>query len=241
VFRCSLPSPGSLGLVPPLPQYYGALRLPAAPLTSLRFLRSVVPPLRLGLRSHTRKALRLWAWGCLPDSPLPVARRRRQDLPGSWQDPVMNVPCSSTPAEPPRSTTTALRYCLPPSRRCRLPRLLCFRGSITRPTHSLSTLRRMDCSIATQDSLPDGWPAFPGGLVARWVPTKVSGAILPPSPGFAWRTGNDRNIRPSGPACHYLVQDSIGALFTLLPFPLGGCRYWGPYRTVERLISEPQW
>jgi hypothetical protein len=37
-----------------------------------------------------------------------------------------------------------------------------FRGSITRPAHSLSTLRRVGCPAATQDSLPGGWPAFSG-------------------------------------------------------------------------------
>jgi hypothetical protein len=37
-----------------------------------------------------------------------------------------------------------------------------FRGSITRPAHSLSTLRRVGYPTATQDSLPDGWPALSG-------------------------------------------------------------------------------
>jgi hypothetical protein len=45
VFRCSLPSMGSLGLVPPLLRYCEELRLPAAPPALLRFLRSAVPPL----------------------------------------------------------------------------------------------------------------------------------------------------------------------------------------------------
>jgi|SRR6516225_5003596 len=44
------------------------------------------------------------------------------------------------------------------------PAIPYFRGSITRPAHSLSTLRRMGRPTATQDSLPDGWPAFPGGI-----------------------------------------------------------------------------
>src|SRR5262249_7849821 len=56
-FRCSLPSTGSLGLVPPLPRYCEALRLPAAPPASLRFLRFAVPPLRLGFRSRRGKTL----------------------------------------------------------------------------------------------------------------------------------------------------------------------------------------
>src|SRR5260370_42347387 len=56
VFRCSLPSMGSLGLVPPLLRYCEALRLPAAPPALLRFLRSAVPSLHLGLRSRGHKA-----------------------------------------------------------------------------------------------------------------------------------------------------------------------------------------
>ena len=92
------------------------------------------------------------------------------------EDPTVNVPRSSTPAESLRSATTARRCCLPPLQRRRPPQSVQFRGSITRPAHSLSTLRRVSCLTATQDSLPDGWPAFPGG---SWLPAgsqrKVSG------------------------------------------------------------------
>jgi Transposase, Mutator family len=63
-FRCFLPSTGSLGLVPPLPRYCEALRLPAAPPAPLRFLRFAVPPPRLGFRSRRRKALQLQARDC---------------------------------------------------------------------------------------------------------------------------------------------------------------------------------
>jgi hypothetical protein len=44
--RHPLPSAGSLGLVPPFPRYYGVLRLPAAHLAALRFLRLAIPSLR---------------------------------------------------------------------------------------------------------------------------------------------------------------------------------------------------
>jgi len=39
-----------------------------------------------------------------------------------------------------------------------------FRGSITRPVHSRSTLRRADHSTTTQDSLPAAGRALPGGV-----------------------------------------------------------------------------
>src|ERR1035437_5336517 len=41
--RCPLPSPGSLRLVPLAQRYYEALRLPAARLAALRFLRLAIP------------------------------------------------------------------------------------------------------------------------------------------------------------------------------------------------------
>lgn len=49
-----------------------------------------------------------------------------------------------------------------------------FRGSITRPIHSLSTLRSAGYPNTTQDSLPvDGWP-LPGGVSTRWVSYAIS-------------------------------------------------------------------
>ena len=44
--RRLLPSPGSLGMVPPLQRYYEVLRLPAAHFAALRFLRLAIPSLR---------------------------------------------------------------------------------------------------------------------------------------------------------------------------------------------------
>src|SRR5882762_10407313 len=54
-FRCSLSSTGSLGLVPPLPRYCEALRLPTAPPALLRFLRFAVPPRALGFAPATAR------------------------------------------------------------------------------------------------------------------------------------------------------------------------------------------
>jgi len=45
-----------------------------------------------------------------------------------------------------------------------------FRGSITRPWHSLSTLRRVDHSTTTQDSLPAAGQLCRTGLATRRVP-----------------------------------------------------------------------
>ena len=179
-------------MVPPLPRYYEATP------TSCRPSRLASFPSLFGTAAAP--------WASLPPAqgaapcgpgvidrlPLPVRATETTGPPRFLEDPLMNVPCSSTPAESSRSATAARRCCLPLSRQCRLPRLLCFRGSITRPTHSLSTLRRMNYSIATQDSLPDGWPAFPGGTDFPLGPNERFQVNLPPSPGFAWRTGNDK-------------------------------------------------
>lgn len=64
-----------------------------------------------------------------------------------------------------------------------------FRGSITRPTNSLSTLRSTDRSVTTQDSLL-GWRPVLCRAVSRTVPNAVSWIHHPPPPrpGFVWRT-----------------------------------------------------
>src|SRR5260370_21953771 len=157
VFRCSLPSMGSLGLVPPLLRSCEALRLPAAPPALLRFLRSAVPSLHFGLRSRGHKAHhpRARDFHRTPKTGLFDGDDRISQVPGG---PSMNVPCSPTPVGPPRSATTALRCCLPPNGRRRLPRQILISGSITQPAHWLSTLRRVHYSTATQDSLPSASP-----------------------------------------------------------------------------------
>ena len=75
----------------------------------------------------------------------------------------MNVPCSPTPVGPPRSATTALRCCLPPNGRRRLPRQILISGL----NHTARTL----AVYASQGGLPHrharlasgGWPTLPGG------------------------------------------------------------------------------
>ncbi len=91
---------------------------------------------------------------------------KRQGLPGSWGT-RMYVPCSPTPAGPPRQAIAACWCCLPHFQRRRLPRTRCFRGSITRPAHSLSTLRsggllHLHARLAT-----GCWPSFTG---RDWLP-----------------------------------------------------------------------
>jgi hypothetical protein len=75
----------------------------------------------------------------------------------------VNVPCSPTPAGPPRSATTTPRCCLPPNGRRRLPRQILISG--------LNHTARPPAVYASQGGLlhrharlaSGGWPTLPGG------------------------------------------------------------------------------
>jgi len=76
----------------------------------------------------------------------------------------VNVPCSPTPAGPPRSATTALRCCLPPTvRRRRLPRQILISGlnHTARPLAAYASYGGLLHRHARLAS--GGWPALPGG------------------------------------------------------------------------------
>ena len=160
-FGYDAPHPGARGtptlLIHALPSaHYGMFRRPIAPPDALRCLRLSVPS------AHGRFAPFGAPWctegrGLLlsaPLSPLRLTLRwKPSDLPSSWGT-LMYVPCSQTPAGPSPQALTTRRYGLPLLAQRQLPRLRFFRGSITRPIHSLSTLRRMDHSTTTQNSLP---------------------------------------------------------------------------------------
>ena len=89
-------------------------------------------------------------------------------------NPGGHCPCSSTPAGS-GSWNGPWLSCLtrpPPVSRTKAPSGLYFRGSITQPLTSLSTLRGMGRPIATQDSLLAAGPALPGGICTRRASTK---------------------------------------------------------------------
>jgi hypothetical protein len=95
--------------------------------------------------------------------PRPVSSTETTGPPRFLEDPTMNVPCSPTPAGPLCSATAALRCCLPPFGRRRLPRLT----NISRLNHTARTF----AVYASQGGLPHrharlasgGWPTLPGG------------------------------------------------------------------------------
>jgi hypothetical protein len=92
--------------------------------------------------------------------------RARGDKAGSPRflgNPFANMLCSSTPADRMHPATTT--HSVLPSVRLTTsaPRSVTFRGSITRPVRSLSTLRGSDYSDhTTQDSLPAGGQPWRG-------------------------------------------------------------------------------
>jgi hypothetical protein len=143
----------------------GALRLPAVHPAALRFLRLAVPALQarfvpIGVACDAEgQGFSLTR----PGYPYPASHWRRQGLPRSWGTPTVPLPCSSTPAGPSASGQYDATARPPLEPRRGLPQGD-FRGSITRLRHSLSTLRRTDCSATTQDSLPAAGQALPDGL-----------------------------------------------------------------------------
>lgn len=111
----------------------------------LRFLRSAVP--------HARVVFVFLVGSCALDARLAQASglvavrpplRIREEATRSPR--FLGCPSCTCPALRPRRSLgahdrRALRYCLPRNQPRRPPRASAFRGSITRPMHSLSTLR----------------------------------------------------------------------------------------------------
>jgi len=163
------PSPSLPGVpavqVPPLPRYYGKVRLPAS--LSPRFVSFAwrYQALRLSFRSRRSRAPNRG-----PGVHHPVPRPgqyawRRPGPPRFLGNPCVPMPCSQTPAGPPLPGRFGRAARPPHMATARAPTRRQFRGSIAEPRYWLSTLRRVSCLTATQDSLLDAGQAFPGGIV----------------------------------------------------------------------------
>ncbi len=122
--------------------------------------------------------------------PIPAMNVETTGLPRFLGNPHVDVPCSSTPAGPVGQAISAQPMLPSAVDTASAPATVkFFRGSITRPAHSLSTLRSRDCSRTTQDSLPAVGQLCRAGLTTRWVPLQgLATHVAPPHPGFAWRT-----------------------------------------------------
>ena len=160
-----LPSTGSSRVE--FPRFVGtirALRLPVARPAALRCLRLAVPWEHSEVRSRCGRVHPQQAGTWSPGGPnrdnLPW---RRQDLPRSWGTPLVRSPCSSTPAGPTHQATSMRRHGPRTDHREGSPQRN-FRGSITRLSHWLSTLRSGRYRTTTQDSLPATGQVLPDGL-----------------------------------------------------------------------------
>ncbi len=160
---------------PPLQRYYGTLRLPAVPLDPFevftsryhRVARGLLPSV-VGVPPGAREL-------SVPVSPSGLTMETSGSL-RFLGNPGGHCPCSSTPAGSGRLSGPRVS-CLtrpPPVSTTKAPSVLYFRGSITQPLTSLSTLRRMGRPTTTQDSLLAAGPALPGGIVPAGFQRKVS-------------------------------------------------------------------
>jgi len=166
--------------------------LPSIPEGSLT--RPPVPSSRCLFRSRHRPALPTTGLGFGHPAPLPApSGRRKQDLPSSRQIFSMHALLPSDPGGTGAPGHSALTMLPSASGTASAPTNSEFRGSITRPASSLSTLRSAGYPNATQDSLPGGGHPYPGGTRPAGSVRKVSETThlmssLPPSPSFARRT-----------------------------------------------------
>ena len=182
-----------VGSVPRSHRYYGTLRLPTihpgglvdSPAGTVLALLVSLPP----SASTTHDGPGFWS----PGSPTGSSGRRQQDLPSSRQILSMHALLPSDPGGTGAPGHSALAMLPSASDTASAPTISEFRGSITRPASSLSTLRSGGYPNATQDSLPGGGQPYPGGTRPAGSVRKVSETThltssLPPSPSFARRT-----------------------------------------------------
>ena len=139
--RRPLFSTGSLGMVPPLRRYYGTLRLPSVPLAALRCLRLAIPPSRRTFAPSDRRRAVEGIGALVVRAPKPELSVETDGPPRFPGTPRVPWPCSPTPARPSTPGHFGVSAWSPRLTRARTPAMI-FRGSIARPWHSLSTLRR---------------------------------------------------------------------------------------------------
>jgi hypothetical protein len=152
-----------------------------------------VRPLLSLLRRRGRPpaaSLDLWSAGTLTGA----RRRKSQDLPGSWGNPGGRMPCSLTPVGLLAPGQFSAGVLSPLTTTRTTPTTSAFRGSIARPSASLSTLRRRPYGIGPRKTRFRLVASLcRAGFTCR-VPYKrfplcrLTSTSLPPFPGLAWRT-----------------------------------------------------
>jgi len=109
-----------------------------------------------------------WIWSAGPTRQCTSGNVRRSQVPGESDD---GMPCSPTPVGPPSKSSDWTGVAFRTDYNVG-SHTWSFRGSITRPTVSLSTLRSQDYSWTTQDSLPVG-TSLTGRVATRGTPKEV--------------------------------------------------------------------
>ena len=180
------PPMGPLGQGSPASSVLWVAPTPRLRPAALRYLRLAVPPCvtwqcRSGV---TRPCLR----GILTDrEPFDsVEMSRFSQVPGESSCACLGQATPARPSAPGHCGTWVL-----PSDQITASALagtLCSRGSITRPTHSLSTLRRTGRPYCHARLASDWGPALSGRILSPRDSNRSFSSIHPLPPSFAWRT-----------------------------------------------------
>jgi hypothetical protein len=153
LYRLPLPSTGSTREV--FPRFIGTIRSSDNSHPSFRssvFPRPSVPPLTSVVHFSVTD-VHDGTWSFFPRLPLRRCSVEMSVSPRFLGNPCVLMPRAWTPPGFPHLAIAVVPCCLPSPLRRRLPSCV-FRGSITRPVHSLSTLRNACHHDITQDSLP---------------------------------------------------------------------------------------
>jgi hypothetical protein len=137
--------------------------------------------------------------GYLPDSPYRFLRRRRQDLPGSWR-----TPCERAVLFDPGGILTLGHYrasMLPSTFSTVSASATTVLSGLNHTAHAFAVYASQDELLHRHARLASGWLASLSGR--DWHPLGPNErfqVLLPPFPGFTWRTGNDRKEADSPPS-----------------------------------------
>lgn len=133
--------------------------------------RTACAPARFALAACGRPLAARLVFG-QPEPHRRSLRRKWRDLPGSWGNPRGRMPRSLTPVGLLTPGHCGAEVLSPLDITGTTPTTRSFRGSIARPSASLSTLRRRPRGSSTQDSLPAGGQPLPGRVYTCRVPSE---------------------------------------------------------------------
>ncbi len=156
--RARFPPPDPAGFGSPASSVLSRRSDSHRPFRLLAFVRSAVPRTAARHEAAGSCCCRL-LFGTAPvpqSSAFGSHSWRHAGSPRFLGNPFAHMPCSSTPADP-CIRPIAMHGMLPSAQlTASAPLSVTFRGSMTRPAHSLSTLHGSDYSNTAQDSLPAG-------------------------------------------------------------------------------------